>query len=113
MSGYSDYTVQVTSGTSAAIDIGTASLVGIYVPSITSTGIKISQLNPTTGLYDVVATPVTTSDAIAGADLNLTIAASTVRYYPLSPTLTAGLNKFKFVTSASDTAVLGYKVRNI
>ena len=113
MAGFSDLTVTVTSGTSAAIDIGTATLVGMYIPSVTSVGIKLSQLNPATGLYDVVATPFGTADAVAGADLNMVIAASTVRYYPISPVVTAGIHKFKFVSSASETFQLGFKVRNI
>ena len=102
----------VATATTDVIDCTNNTLVGVYVPSLTSTSFTITAFNPTSGTYIPVGDCLGIYGS-TGTVVTFTIAASTARFYPIPPSLTAGLQMIKLVFSSSETAKINVVTRNI
>lgn len=100
------------SATTAAIDLEGGTLVGLYIPNLTSTTFTITASPTASGTYQTVADPLGTITT-AGSDITFTIGASSNKWFPIPPALTAGLMFIKFVFGSSETATITYITRNI
>lgn len=113
MAGYSHQTVIFTgSQTSAALDLGTSTLVGIHMPNITGTTMTFTAFNPLDSTYNTVLDTFGTVGT-AGGTVSVAMASDSTGYYALLPQLFAGITKLKFFSGSSETASITAVLRNI
>ena len=98
--------------TTAAIDLQGGTLVGLYLPNLTSTTFTITSSPTELGTYQTLADALGTYTT-AGNDITFTIGATSNKWFPLPPALTAGLVFIKLVFGSSETADITYIIRNI
>jgi len=99
--------------TTAAIDLEGGTLVGVYLPNLTSTTFTITASPTIDGTYQTVTDCLGTITGTAGSDITFTIGASSNKFFPLPPTLTASLMFIKLVFPSSETATITYITRNL
>lgn len=100
------------SDTTAEIDLLGGTLVGVTIPELTSTSFTITAATTSGGTFRTVREALNTFTS-ADNDITFTIGSTSVGYYPIPPTLTAGLQFIKLVFSSSETATITIAYRGI
>ena len=98
--------------TTEEIDLNGGTLVGVTIPELTSTSFTITAATASGGTFRTVRDPFGTF-GIEDTDVSFAIGSTSVGFYPVPPTLTAGLRFIKLVFASSETATITVAYRSI